>query len=134
MAKVNFKAKSATVALSTAKTIIEVSRQSDGESIPDDCELSLVHMKLDTIAGGATTVTWNVCPDAAGDYNMTLEKATTIVTGATTPGSGGVAETLGVERNFDDDIDVTGKIYVVARLDAGTANAVVYISGNKLDQ
>jgi hypothetical protein len=98
--------------------------------MPDSCYLELAHLQLDTIAGGATTITWYVAADAGGDVPLTKEVTTTIVTGKTTATDGGAVEVLGIQYvRFDEGLGDT--IYVVAKTNTGTANAIARVTWNR---
>ena len=122
----------ASTALSTSYTVMPCTATTAGEAVaapvPDVCWLEDCHLQLDTIAT-ATTVTWFIAADAAGDVPLTHEVTTAIVTGATTATAGAVVEILS-KWYVRYDVGVSETIYVVAKLDAGTANAIPRITWN----
>lgn len=94
--------------------------------------LSLITLRLTTIAGGATEVTWFLSADANGDAPITPEKVSAIVD-HDADGIGAVSETLEVywPLTMGDGSGGGGgnDIYVVAKLDAGTvATAQAHMS------
>ena len=96
---------------------------SGARALADRVSLGLAELALSSIAGGATKVTWYVCRDLTRDQPLTDEIQSDIVTG-TTAGAGGCAAT------FEGAILVSsgGTIYIAAKLDAGTADAVARVS------
>ncbi len=80
-----------------------------------------IHVKLTSIAGGATTCTIRVCLDANGDTTIVPDTTATIATGITTATSGCIAVKVGLPV-----FQVLGgmTLYLFAKLDAGTADMV----------
>lgn len=116
----------ATTALSTTYVILTIDgAAAEGVALPDRCYLEYMHAQLDTISG-ATAIVWYLCSDAAGDVPLTKEVTSAIVVGATTATDGAVVEALGVAyRRFA--AGTSGAIYVAAKTDAGTCNAVTRV-------
>lgn len=115
---------SASTALSSSYAVLTLDGTPTGaRSLADRASLGLAELALTSIAGGATKVTWYVCRDANRDQPLTDEIETDIVVGSTA-GAGGCAAT------FDGALLVStgGTIYIAAKLDAGTADAVARIS------
>ena len=115
---------SASVALSTSYAMLALNGTPSGaRALADRVSLGLAELALTSIAGGATKVTWYVCRDLTRDQPLTDEIETDIVAG-TTAGAGGCAAT------FEGAILVSsgGTIYIAAKLDAGTADAVARVS------
>ena len=115
---------SASVALSTSYAMLSLDGTPSGaRALADRVSLGLAELALTSIAGGATKVTWYVCRDLTRDQPLTDEIQSDIVTG-TTAGAGGCAAT------FEGAILVSsgGTIYIAAKLDAGTADAVARVS------
>lgn len=115
---------SASVALSTSYAVLSLDGTPSGaRPLADRVSLGLAELALSSIAGGATKVTWYVCRDLTRDQPLTDEIQSDIVTG-TTAGAGGCAAT------FEGAILVSsgGTIYIAAKLDAGTADAVARVS------
>ena len=115
---------SASVALSTSYAVLGLDGTPSGaRALADRVSLGLAELALTSIAGGATKVTWYVCRDLTRDQPLTDEIQSDIVTG-TTAGAGGCAAT------FEGAILVSsgGTIYIAAKLDAGTADAVARVS------
>ena len=123
----------ASTALSTSYAVMTCTSTTTAEAqaakMPDSCFIELAHLQLDTIAGGATTVTWYVAADAAGDIPLTKLVTSTIVVGKTTTTDGTVVEVLGIQYvRFDDGVG--DAIYVVAKTNAGTVNAIPRVTWN----
>ena len=115
---------SASVALSTSYAVLGLDGTPSGaRALADRVSLGLAELALTSIAGGATKVTWYVCRDLTRNQPLTDEIQSDIVTG-TTAGAGGCAAT------FEGAILVSsgGTIYIAAKLDAGTADAVARVS------
>ena len=115
---------SASVALSTSYAVLGLDGTPSGaRALADRVSLGLAELALTSIAGGATKVTWYVCRDLTRDQPLTDEIQSDIVTG-TTAGAGGCAAT------FEGAILVSsgGTLYLAAKLDAGTADAVARVS------
>ena len=123
----------ASTALSTSYAVMACTSTTTDEAVaaplPDSCYLEDAHLQIDTIAGGATTITWYIAADAAGDVPLTKLVTSTIVTGKTTATDGAVVEILGKwYMRYDDGVSDT--IYVVAKTNAGTANAIARVTWN----
>ena len=123
----------ASTALTSAYAVMACTSTVTGEAqavpMPDSCFLELSHLQLDTIAGGAASITWYVAADAAGDIPLTKLVTSTIVTGATTATDGAVVEVLGIQYvRFSDGVGDT--IYVVAKTNVGTCNAIARVTWN----
>lgn len=116
----------ATTALSTTYAILTIDgAAAEGVAVPDRCHLEYMHAQLDTISS-ATKIVWYLASDAAGDVPLTKEVTSTIVVGATTATDGAVVEALGVAyRRFS--AGTAGAVYIVAKTDAGTCNAVARV-------
>jgi hypothetical protein len=90
-------------------------------NIPESCLLSWLHGELDTIAGGATTVTWYLAADAGGDVPLTDVVTETIVVGITTATDGGIATAIDLDY-YRATSGTAGSIYLFAKTNAGTVN------------
>jgi len=120
-------AAAAKTALTTSYQVLAMTGTTTDEAlarpIQDECHLGLVHGELDTIAGGASAVTWYLSADAAGDVPLTPEVTTVIVAGKTTATDGGFGDVVDIDyRRFSSG--VAGTVHLVAKLDAGTANCI----------
>ena len=88
--------------------------------------LDSITFELSNIAAGpASTITFFLARDAAGDRPITPQTTTTLVLGATTPATRRGVSVL-IERPYVNElvatIDVSETIYCVATVDAGTAD------------
>ena len=124
-----FGAFSASGALTTTDAVLTLGAGSDSAPVPDRARLSLLRLALTSISG-ATSISWYLAEDAAGDVPLTPRVSSTIQTGKTTATSGGVAETLDVSR-LRSSAGTIGRLYVVAKTDSGTATAVAYLTGEQ---
>lgn len=116
-----FASETAVVALSTAYAKMTCNgvdeASSSATSVPERVVLGAVALQLGTLAGGATTITWYVSEDLAGDHPITGVVTSTIV--GQTAATGGVAESINVPWVVTE---VAGTLYVWAKTNAGTAN------------
>lgn len=123
-------------ALTTAKSVItcqqDTTNQKRSKPFPSRGHLSHVELELDTIAGGATKITWNLAWDANGDHPLHPEIEQDITTGKTTATDGGVAALVDIDFEAPDDASAwtdaekggwDGRIFVVAATNVGTCNA-----------
>jgi hypothetical protein len=91
-------------------------------SLANPLDVRLTHVELDlTAIVTGTSVTWSLARDSAGDQRVTDEVTDTIVAGATA-GAGSV------RRRVDELITMTGELWVIAKLNAGTATAVAKLT------
>lgn len=114
-------------ALTNAYAAFEVKAVSGTDAhsdpVPNHVYLSWLHGQLDTIAGGATTVTWFLSLDAAGDIALTEELTETILVGQTTATDGSVVSLL--EKAWSlPGAGTQGSLWLYAKLDVGTANLI----------
>lgn len=118
-------------ALSTTQALTNVDSQSSALGVQDRTDRSQGDVGhrlrlwrlvgyLDTLAGGPTQVIAKIVRDANGDEAIIAEQTLTIEVGRTTATDGAVSMPL----DFAISLAVGTLLYVVARLDAGTANAV----------
>lgn len=116
----------ATMSLTTSYAVAAVlgsaAVDSRAKAVPDECLLSWMHGTIVSIASSATTVTWFLAADEAGDIPLTDAKTTTIVVGRTTPTKGGIAVALDLEyvRSSAGVAGVAGSLYVIAKTNTGT--------------
>lgn len=91
-----------------------------------DDELVYLHLRMTAIAGGATSITWFIAYDSAGDYIITDAITTNIVfkPSDATIGCAAAKVSLPFRRFFDGAgaaIGTSGHLYVFGKLNAGTA-------------
>ncbi len=114
-------------ALSTSYATLALDNDTTADAsaapVPTFCHLGMVVITLDTIAGGATTLTYFLSADAAGDVPITNATTTTITTGKTTATDGGVVGLVDAAYRHLD-VGVAGKLYLQVKTNAGTANAI----------
>jgi len=117
---------SAITGLTTTYQIIELSNAAEvtSQALPEKGKLSWLQGQLDTIAGGATQVIWYLTLDAAGNIPVTNEVTETILVGVGDATTGGIATRIGLSY-IASPAFTPGKLYVVAKTDAGTANIVI---------
>ena len=81
-----------------------------------------IHIRLTSIAGGATKLTFRITLDAAGDRIVVPDTEATIVTGITTATTGAVAFSVKIPIFQILNSPGNGTLYLFAKLDAGTAS------------
>ena len=126
-----------TAAVSAQVTAVAIGAAglADARAFSEAFELDHVEIQLDTIAGGATAVasTFRLAWDSGGDSALSSRPlvgatptAASIITGNTTATDGSVILSYGgeIRRN---DFGSPGQIYALVQLDAGTANAKIYV-------
>ena len=84
--------------------------------VPDRAVWGMASCDFTSVAGGATTITWYVSLDSAGDRPITPEQTDTIVQQTATKGA--VARSLGVPI-----VTTGGSAYIWAWTNVGTATA-----------
>jgi hypothetical protein len=96
--------------------------------VPPFAQLQQVNFQVDTLAGGAAKVTFYLSRDAAGDIPVTGEIAATVEFGFTTPTKGTAIGCLDYDYHYTQTApEVLGTLYLVAKLNIGTANANVLL-------
>lgn len=110
-------------ALTSSKSVIALTADSVTEAtsraIRDACLIVKIEIEITTIAASATTVTWNLAKDAAGDFGITPEVTTTITVGATTATKGSVCALIDCDHIKTANA-VSGTVYLVAKTNTGT--------------
>lgn len=122
---------SAAASLTVTKTCFEVTGTTAtddlSEDVPPSGYLSRLQLKGNTLAGGASTITWVVTEDAAGDIPLTDEVTETLVVGNTTATDVGANSVFGDAGYLLTDDGTRGSLYVCAKLDAGTLTGYFYL-------
>ncbi|MEN9785462.1 MAG: hypothetical protein RLZZ299_726 [Pseudomonadota bacterium] len=92
--------------------------------VPNDCALKQLNFELDTIAGGASSVTYFLARDLAGDIPVTPEASASVTFGFTTATKGTAIACIDLEHHYQElGSEVRGTLYIVVKVNAGTANA-----------
>lgn len=123
-----FSAFSASGSLTTTYAALAVGGGDGSAPIPDAAWLSLAWLELSSIVT-AGSILWYLAADAAGDVPLTPVQTTTIVTGKTTSTSGSVVDTLDIA--YARVGNTAGRLYLIAKTNAGTATAVGWLSGEQ---
>jgi hypothetical protein len=119
-----FAVDTATVAMSTTYAKVGTLNGTDEDAaidVPTRSVLGVATLQLRAVAGGATTVTWYISEDSAGDHPIAGPIDSELV-GQTSAGADvrkGVAASLDVPWVTNE---VPGSLCIWAKLDAGTAN------------
>lgn len=114
-------------ALTASNLVIPLTRnanQPKSALVPESVWLDHIRIDLDTIAGGASALTFFLARDAAGNRPITAPVTVTIAPGALDATKGAVVRALSLPHiNLGAaGIDVEGTLYLVAALNVGTAN------------
>lgn len=115
-------------ALTTTKQVFPLTADTTNNAfsvlVPNDCTLKQVNFELDTIAGGASSVTYFLARDAAGDIPVTPEATASVTFGFTTATKGTAIACPDLEHHYQGlGVEVRGTLYLVVKVNAGTANA-----------
>jgi hypothetical protein len=90
--------------------------------IPPFAHLKQINFALDTIAGGASKVTFYLSADAAGDLPITGVEQTSIVFGLATATKGTAIACIDLEHHYQQlAVETLGTVYLVVSLNSGTA-------------
>jgi hypothetical protein len=110
-----------TVAYNVAGMIFstDASASPDAIALKNQAHLGLVSLALNTIAGGAASVSWFLARDSAGAYPITPVQTDTIV--GIVAANGSVSRTLGIDYS-KNALALASELYLFAKLDVGTAN------------
>jgi len=118
---------STSYAIATGKK--DSTNETGSERLPRKGFISHIEFQLSSISS-ATKVSMFLAWDSAGDRPMTPLATQTITTGATTASKGSVIFNMGVPFNRPSDA-ASGKLYIAAKTDAGTATAAVRLFWTK---
>lgn len=92
-------------------------------AVPTFALLKNTNFELDTIAGGASKVTYYLARDAAGDIPVTMVYTADVVFGLTTATKGTAIACIDLDYHYQGlAAEVIGTLYLVVKLNAGTAN------------
>ena len=130
---------STVVALSTTYAMMTVGVV--GDEVPNRCRLGLLVIPVDTIAASAASLTVKITADVAGDCPVTGEMVRTILVGNTTATDGSVSiDFAGAPWQVPITPSggagaaatggVSGRLYVWAKTNTGTCNAVAVLTGS----
>ena len=91
--------------------------------VPPFALLKNTNFELDTIAGGASKVTYYLARDIAGDIPVTTVFTADVVFGLTTATKGTAIACIDLDYHYQGlAAEVIGTLYLVVKLNAGTAN------------
>jgi hypothetical protein len=92
-------------------------------SVPDFAHFQHLAVEMDTIAGGASSVTFFLARDVLGDIPLTAEQTSSVQFGFTTASDGATISCIDLDYHYQAlAAEVRGTVYVVIKLNAGTAN------------
>lgn len=93
-------------------------------AIPTYAELKQVNVQVDTVAAGASSVSFYIAADLAGDIPLTTEQSAVIEFGKTTATKGTAIGCIDLDYHFQQlAVETVGTVYIIIWLNAGTANA-----------
>ena len=94
--------------------------------VPTFAELKNINFELDTIAGGASQVTFYLARDLAGDIPVTGVQTAAVVFGLTTATKGTAISCIDLDYHWQAlAAETMGTLYLVVKTNAGTANCNV---------
>jgi hypothetical protein len=92
-------------------------------NVPDFAHFQHLAVEMDTIAGGASSVTFFLARDAAGDIPLTAEQTASVQFGFTTATDGSAIACIDLDYHYQQlAVETRGTVYVVIKTNAGTAN------------
>lgn len=92
-------------------------------AVPTFAELKHLSVEMDTIAAGASSVTFYLSRDAAGDIPITGAQTASVVFGFTTATKGSAIAYLNIDYHFLQlAAETLGAVYAVIKTNAGTCN------------
>jgi len=92
-------------------------------SVPDFAHFQHLAVEMDTIASGASSVTFFLARDAAGDIPLTAEQTASVQFGFTTATDGSAIACIDLDYHYQQlAVETRGTVYVVIKTNAGTAN------------
>jgi hypothetical protein len=92
--------------------------------VPTYAELKQIIAQVDTAAGGASSVSYYIAADLAGDIPLTTQGTASILFGKTTATKGSAIDCIDLDYHYQQlAAETLGTLYVVIWLNAGTANA-----------
>lgn len=95
-------------------------------AVPVFAELKNINFELDTIAAGASKVTFYLSRDIAGDIPVTSALTADVVFGLTTATKGTAIACIDLDYHYQAlAVETQGTLYLVVKTNAGTANCNV---------
>lgn len=92
--------------------------------VPTFAQFKQLIVQVDAVLGGASSVSYYIAADAAGDIPLTPQSTANILFGKTTATSGSAIDCIDVDYHYQQLIAETqGTVYLVIWANAGTANA-----------
>tara|TARA_R100000664_G_scaffold443_4_gene1437 strand:- start:6809 stop:7225 length:417 start_codon:yes stop_codon:yes gene_type:complete len=99
----------------------------ESATFPRFASIRSVEFQLSSVSG-ASSITFRVTRDAAGDVAVSDEVTKTILAGKTTAADGSVVVDFDKDIHFMTGISVADTIYVIAETNAGTATADILVN------
>jgi hypothetical protein len=119
------------VSLSTTRAVATCTQDSvnaaESFKFPRFANIRSVEFQLSSVSG-ASSVTFRITRDVAGDVAVTNSITKTIIAGHTTAADGSVAVDFDKDIHFLTGVSVADTIYVIAETNAGTATADVLVN------
>ncbi len=119
------------VSLSSSRAVATCTQDSTNSAesftFPRYANIRSVEFQLASVSG-ASSITFRITRDAAGDVALTDSITKTIVTGHTTAADGSVVVDFDKDVHFMTGVSVANNIYVIAETNAGTATADILVN------
>ena len=119
------------VSLSTTKAsavcTVDATNAAESYTFPRFACLRSVEFQLSSVSG-ASSITFRITRDLAGDVAVSDEFTKTILTGKTTAADGSVVVDFDKDVHYLTGVSVADTIHVVAETNAGTATADVLVN------
>ena len=111
----------------TATCTVDATNAAASSVFPRFACIQSVEFQLSSVSG-ASSITFRVTRDAAGDVAISDEFTKTILPGKTTAADGSVVVDFNKDVHFITGVSTADNIYVVAETNAGTATADVLVN------
>jgi len=115
-------------ALTTTPQVFTLTQDSTNSprssAVPTFVQLKQLIAQVDTAAAGASSVSYYIAADLAGDIPLTTQGTASILFGKTTATKGSAIDCIDLDYHYQQlAAETLGTLYVVIWLNAGTANA-----------
>lgn len=111
----------------TASCTVDAANAPESAAFPRFACIQSVEFQLSSVSG-ASSITFYITRDVAGDVAISDEYTKTITVGKTTATDGSVVVDLSKDVHFITGVSAADNIFVVAATNAGTATADVVVN------
>jgi hypothetical protein len=113
---------SATTAVQVFALTQDATNAPRSAAVPTFAQLKQINFQLDTIAAGASKVTFFLARDAAGNVPVSFVSTADVVFGRTDATKGTAIACIDLEHHYlQSAVETLGTLYLVMSLNAGTA-------------